>query len=98
MSSTEPDTSTANGSGKVKIPDFLDAIKVTTDLRFMALIVARTSRFFDEGDVRMFCEVCRPLRSYSIRLDVWHNTLKEFQLRDLPMVDWVFLPSTSTGI
>ena len=82
----EVNTGLANGSGHVKPSTFIYAIKETTDLRLIILVV--TIRWvFDFSHMALFCNISTSLYCCSILADVGSDTLQKFELGDVPVVD-----------
>ena len=72
-------------------------VKILTDLGFIVVIVTGLCWYFDFGDVCMLRYVRCPLTWNSTPPDAGDYTLHELELRDLPIVDRIFLSLTTSG-
>ena len=54
------------------------------DLSLMTLVVCIGRRILNQINVSTFCDVCTPLKRYTIIANSWDHALEEFQFRDEP--------------
>ena len=51
------DTRSANGSGKFEVIQFVNAVEMAADLRFITPVVSRTCRVFYDAYMSIFCNI-----------------------------------------
>ena len=64
---------------------------MTTDLRVDVDVIAPASRILDNYNMGVFCYIGRPLSGSARGLNGRNNTLEEFKLWDVPVIDYVLL-------
>ena len=70
-------------------------IELLANLRVVIIIVAAPCRILDLLDVSMLGEISGLLDRDTRPRDAWHYALHQFELRDVPVIDWlVGLPTT----
>lgn len=79
---------------QVKYLTFISTVQVATNLGFIILVIARSSRVFDFGDMCIFGPICRPLDGYATGAYTGYNTLQELEFGNVPVVDGSILLTT----